>query len=90
MLAYNVVHHVPGRIRVEVPSIKRLPLRDLKKLFAAVSLIPTPIGIRDIRTNLLSCSLVIEYDPNIINILEYLKEMASHKDLLKALDRRSS
>ena len=87
MITYNVAHHIPGRIRIEVPAIKKLSVVELKSLFAVLSMLPVPLGIKDIRPNLLTCSLVVEYDTKIINIMEYLKEMASNKDILNIIGR---
>ena len=72
MIHYRIVHHVPGRIRIEVPSIKGLPLRKLERLSA----IPVPSGIEGVRPNPLTGSLLIKYDPEQINIVTYLQEMA--------------
>ncbi len=73
MIQYRIVHHVPGRIRLEVPSIKGLSLSVLKGL----SGIPVPCGIEDIRPNPLTGSLLIKYDPGQIDIDAYLRDMAS-------------
>lgn len=77
MIAYRVVHHVPGRIRVEVPSIKGLSLEELKRL----SFVPIPGGIKDIQANPVTGSIVIKYEPSGINILKYLKDMASNEEI---------
>jgi len=72
MIQYRIVHHVPGRIRIEVPSIKGLHLKNLARLSA----IPFPSGIEGVRPNPLTGSLLIKYDPEQINIVTYLQEMA--------------
>jgi len=72
MIQYRIVHHVPGRIRIEVPSIKGVPLKELKKLSA----LPVPVGIEGIRPNPLTGSLLIKYNPDEINIVTYLNDMA--------------
>jgi hypothetical protein len=40
-----------------------------------------PPGITDIRANPLTGSLVIQYDPKTMDILQYLQDMASNKVL---------
>jgi len=72
MIQYRIVHHVPGRIRIEVPSIKGLHLKKLARLSA----IPFPSGIEGVRPNPVTGSLLIKYDPEQINILTYLQEIA--------------
>lgn len=83
MMQYKILHHVPGRIRIEVPSIKGLSLKALKRL----SGIPIPCGIEDIRPNPLTGSLLITYDPGRINIVSYLRDMASSDVINNVLDK---
>lgn len=87
MIVYKVKHHIPGRIRIEVPSLKKLSLMDLKSLLSVITLLPVPAGIKDVRPNLLTYSLVIEYDPKIINVIGYVEEIASNKDLMNTLGK---
>lgn len=77
MIDYSIVHHVPGRIRIGVPLIKGLSVAVLKQL----SSVPIPAGIRDIHPNPVTGSLTIKYDPGNIDILEYLKKMASNMEI---------
>jgi hypothetical protein len=32
MIQYSIVHHVPGRIRLQIPSLKRLAIKTLMQL----------------------------------------------------------
>jgi len=77
VIQYRIVHHVPGRIRIEVPSMKGLSLRVLERL----ANISVPRGIEDIRPNPLTGSLLITYDPGQINIITYLRDMASSDEI---------
>jgi hypothetical protein len=79
MIGYKVIHHVPGRIRIEIPAIKGLSMETLKQL----SVIPIPAGIRDVRPNPFTGTMVIIYEPENIDILEYIKSMASNPELQK-------
>ncbi len=81
MIQYRIVHHVPGRIRVEVPSIKGLSIKVLERL-ANISI---PRGIEDIRPNPLTGSLLITYDPGQINIVAYLRDMALSDEIKSVL-----
>lgn len=82
MVSYKVLHHVPGRIRIAVPTLRKAPLSLLMKL----SSIPLADGILAIEPNFLSFNLVIKYDPKKIDILEYLRAMASHPDIEKVIN----
>ena len=86
VIQYRIVHHVPGRIRVEVPSIKGLSLRVLERL----ATISVPRGIEDIRPNPLTGSLLITYDPGQINIVAYLRDMASSDEIKNVLCKGGS
>lgn len=81
MIDYKVVHHVPGRIRLQVPIIRKLTIATLKKLSA----LPVPDGIKDIRANPVTGSLVITYDPDRVNIENYVKEMVINKEILTTI-----
>ncbi len=81
MIDYKVVHHVPGRIRLQVPIIRKLSIATLKELSA----LPVPDGIKDIRANPVTGSLVITYDPALVNIENYVKEMVTNKAILAAI-----
>ena len=81
MIKYRVVHHVPGRIRVQVPLIKELSVETLKKL----AVIPVPDEIKDVRANPITGSLVITYDPDHFDIEEYLKKMMTDSELVATI-----
>ena len=86
MIGYKVIHHVPGRIRIEIPVIKGLSVEAFKQLSA----IPIPDGIRDVNPNPFTGSLVIIYEPEKIDILEYIKSMASNSVVQKVLQGREN
>lgn len=81
MIDYSIVHHVPGRIRIGLPLIKELSISDLLKRFSAIEI---PEGVKGIRPNPITGTVLISYDPKTINILKYLADMATGKDLLGA------
>lgn len=86
MIQYKILHHVPGRIRLEVPFIKGLSLSVLKGL----SGVPVPCGIEDIRPNPLTGSLLIKYDPDRINIIAYLRDMVSSDEIKSIINKGGS
>ena len=76
-IQYRVVHHVPGRIRIEVPSLKGVSFKALQGL-SGLSL---PGGIEDIRPNPITGSVLIRYNPAQINITAYLRDIAASNEL---------
>jgi len=62
---FDVVHHIAGRIRLRVsPRFLKQPLaKDAAKLTQQINAIR---GIKQIRLNLAIGSVVIQYDPQII------------------------
>jgi hypothetical protein len=78
---YKVLFHTRGYIRLEVPTLKRLSWSYLYKNFKTSSPFPLPAGIKNFHLNPLTGSMVIYYEPDSINILEYIKNMASNADI---------
>lgn len=83
MITYKIKHHIPGRIRIEVPFIKNLSLSDLLQMSKQISSTSIPEGIKNISPNPFSGSLVITYEPGKIDIIEYIKDMASSMEIQK-------
>jgi hypothetical protein len=86
MVSYKILHHVAGRIRIAVPLLKDLPLFALAKLAS----IPVADGILAVEPNFFSRNIVIRYDPTKIDILDYLRTMASHPEIEKTIKDESS
>lgn len=85
MITYKIIHHIPGRIRIEVPAIRNLSISGLLQMSKQFSAISIPEGIEDIRPNPFSGSIVITYKPEKINIIEYLKDIASSAEMQKLM-----
>ncbi|MBF0505411.1 MAG: hypothetical protein HQL09_01125 [Nitrospirae bacterium] len=81
MIEYKVVHHVPGRIRLHVPIIRKLSVSTLRKL----STLPVPEGVKDISANPITGSLVITYDPQHVDIMKYVKAMVTNEEVLTTI-----
>ncbi len=71
-ITYRIKHHVPGRIKITVPFIKGLSVETLRQ-FAHITI---PEGIDNIRPNPITGSVVITYDPESIDIIKYIEEIA--------------
>jgi hypothetical protein len=78
---YKILFHTRGYIRLEVPVLKKLSWVYLYKNFKKSSPFPLPSGIKNFHLNPLTGSMVISYEPDSINILEYIKNMASNADI---------
>jgi len=76
MVDYKIVHQLPGRIKIHLPLIKGVSVEKLKllsdRLFADFEL---PDGIKKVRPNPITGNVVIEYDPNKIEIFLFLEEL---------------
>jgi hypothetical protein len=81
MINYRIVHHVPGRIRVQVPIIRKLSVATLKKLAE----IPIPEGIKNVSANPVTGSLIITYDPDHVDIEQYLKKMMTDSEIVATI-----
>jgi copper chaperone CopZ len=70
MMKYYI-HHVPGRLRVRIPSLQKDPrkIEDIKAILQIN-------GIQNTKVNPLTGSIVINYDPDILTnryLLDVLK-----------------
>lgn len=79
MVSYIVKHHMPGRIRIEIPLLRRVPSKELRKL----SDIAVPEGVTNLRVNPLNGNIIITYDPKRIDILKWLNTMATDSRILE-------
>ncbi|MDN3515924.1 MAG: hypothetical protein NG747_16225 [Candidatus Brocadia sp.] len=74
MITYSIIHHIDGRIRLKVPFIKKLRgVRNLPDHIKNLSFISIPSGIKDIRANPFTGSLVIVYEPKEVDVIEFIK-----------------
>ncbi|MCL0061228.1 hypothetical protein M1N43_00475 [Thermodesulfovibrionales bacterium] len=78
MIFCRVIHHVPGRIRIEIPSIKGLSEENLVQASKGLSVLE---GTKNIRPNPFTGRVVITYEPEKINIMKYIKALASNLEV---------
>jgi hypothetical protein len=78
---YKILFHTKGYIRLEVPTLKRLSWAYLYKNFNKSPHFPLSSGIKNFHLNPLTGSMVITYEPDGINILEYINDMPSNPDM---------
>jgi hypothetical protein len=57
------LHEVPGRLRIQIPALKRNPLRaeEVQDLLEDLS------GIKSTSVNTVTGSVIVHYDPEIVN-----------------------
>jgi copper chaperone CopZ len=67
-------HNVPGRLRVKIPTLKSRPgrIRTVENLLFNLN------GIEQIRTNPLTGSVVINYDPDLLDLQQIIELLTEH------------
>jgi hypothetical protein len=80
---YRILNHNNGYIQLQVPFL----LNRLSWSYIFNNSLPfsIPTGIKDVRLNPIRGKISIEYEPEHINILDYIKKMASNPDLKRLL-----
>ena len=87
MVTYPIKHHVPGRIRPDVPALRKIAEHRLKKISKAMTRLPVFMGIRDLTVNPGNGSVGIEYDSEVVDIIDYLEDMSVIVETLDCLER---
>ncbi len=68
---------MPGRINLDVPILRNAQACRIKKVSKALTSLPIFMGINDLTVNLGSGSVAIEYDTEVIDIMDYLEDVAA-------------
>lgn len=84
----KVVHSIPGRLRIFVPNLSKVP-EELKKYDNEVKkLILSKKGIKSVEYSYITNKILLYYDPNLISekeILEWMnkvwKTVVNHSEL---------
>jgi hypothetical protein len=82
---YKVLYHAKGYIRLEIPSLKKLSWTYLYKNVKGSLPFPVPQAIKDFHVNPFKGSIVITYEPKAIDIIDYIKTMASDPHVKKIM-----
>src|SRR5712671_5332936 len=78
----DVVHAIPGRLRLRIPELAR----DRRLADAIVSAAAAHDGVRSVRANRSAASLIVEYDPAILRrpsprrLVERWRDTPAHAD----------
>jgi uncharacterized protein (UPF0371 family) len=86
MITYIIKHHVPGQIRLDVPALRKIAGHRLRKISNAMTRLPVFMGIRDLTVNPANGSVGIEYDAEVIDIIDYLEDMSVIVETLDCLE----
>lgn len=87
MIEYQIKHHIPGRIRIEIPGARRFSRQKLRRIAEiAANKISLPDGVKDVQVHPLSLNLIFEYDPTKIDIIAYLNHMAKSRELQEVIE----
>lgn len=76
-LDYKILYHKSGYIRLEIPSLRKLAWSMFFTRFRKTLPFTLPPAIKDFHVNPLKGSVVITYEPEKIDILDYIREMAA-------------
>ena len=71
--ASRIVHRIPGRIRMHIPILEKLPARWLIFSDPTAELIKMRNGIEDVKIQPLTGSLTIHYAPDVIEEIDIIK-----------------
>ncbi len=76
-LNYKILYHKSGYIRLEIPSLRKLAWSVFFTRFRKTLPFTVPPAIKDFHVNPLKGSVVITYEPEKIDILDYIRKMAA-------------
>jgi copper chaperone CopZ len=84
----HYIHHVPGRLRLRTPRLKR----DAQRAAAAEALVQTIEGVTEVRANSVTGSLTVAYQRDVVSagaILEALAQRGYYEpELVQHADRQ--
>jgi hypothetical protein len=78
----RVVHRLPGRIRIEIPALRKIPQEHRDVSVQLLEAVPLPCGVTRFRPSLITGNVLIEYDPAAINEDQVLGHLRSLVDLV--------
>jgi hypothetical protein len=93
LLRPKALHKLPGRIRVHMPLLKRLPLDSLAAAQATARLLSAPDGIDEAVPSVKTGNVLVRYDAGRVSeedVLRYLRSVTeifvANRDRLTGLD----
>lgn len=73
---YKIIYHRAGKIKIEVPFLKKVPMKEINKFSEYFTKKYMHEGISSVFVNPLTSRIIIFYDENIINIIDFLDKVA--------------
>ena len=74
-----IVHSLAGRLRIQLPVLRRIPARHRPVLEARLRRARLPVGVDRIQANLTTASILVRYDPSRLDeaqVLAWLDSLA--------------
>lgn len=87
--AYSVVHRLPGRLRIHIPVLEKLPENWWVFLKPSTELIVIKNGIKTAEIQPITGSLIVEYDPKEMDEAGILKWLETLVDTFLKLEIKS-
>jgi len=93
LLRPRVTHRLPGRLRLRVPLLRKLPDEWLQTAQILEQVMCSPEGIRSVQSSRPTGSVLVEYDPDTLSeadVLSFLRILLEllwrHRDRLASLN----
>jgi hypothetical protein len=75
-IPYRILYHFTGYIRLEIPSLKKLSSFFMFKNLKTYPAFPIPDAIKAFHVDTLNANIIIQYEPEKIDILDYINNLA--------------
>ena len=79
-LRSRVLHRLPGRVRVEIPALRRIPQENRNLVHRLIKAIPQPQGLKSLEPSFITGNVLLEYDRHVTteaHILEHIDGVVS-------------
>lgn len=76
----RVLHRLPGRVRVEIPALRRIPSENRDLAYVLIKAIPRPRGLKNLKPSFITGNVLLEYDQHVTteaHILEHIDALVS-------------
>jgi hypothetical protein len=87
---YRVLHHVPGRLRLIVPGLRRAGRAELEMLARELKSELIPGKVLAVTANPFTGSVTLTYDAAAIDILSWVEALLRREDVSRVLRRDAS
>ncbi len=78
----RVMHRLPGRVRVEIPALRRIPIENRDMAQMLIKAIPEPQGVKRLETSFITGNVLLEYDHHVTTEAHLLKQIDSLVNLV--------